>query len=393
MPSRSRRGSNRGSAARDERRYAAQDEAGRLPLNRIPPGSCSRQRPREHGGLEPWRAALAELGLTLQDVEAHEPEPAVGNGGLARLAACFLDSLATHGIPRTGTASTTSSACSSRSSRAAGNASGPITGCPTATPGSSNAPTRLHRPAVRPHRARARRRRALQPPVGGRADPHGRALGPPHRRLRHAGGECAAALYTARPSDEFDMAIFNAGDYIRAVERKVLSETVSKVLYPSDTVRRGRELRLVQEYFLVACALRDVVRRHQATFGTFDAFAEKVAIQMNDTHPALAVAELMRILVDEHGASGTGLGDDAGRVRLHQPHAAARGARAVADRPVRARAAPPPADHLTSQPPAAAARPGPVSRRRGARAADVAHRGGPRAARAHGPPRSPAATR
>jgi starch phosphorylase len=97
------------------------------------------------------------------------------------------------------------------------------------------------------------------------------------------------------------MAIFNAGDYIRAVERKVLSETVSKVLYPSDTVRHGRELRLVQEYFLVACALRDVVRRHEATFGTFDNFAGKVAIQMNDTHPALAVAELMRILVDEQG--------------------------------------------------------------------------------------------
>ena len=111
----------------------------------------------------------------------------------------------------------------------------------------------------------------------------------------------ALRLYTARPSDEFDMAIFNAGDYIRAVEQKMLSETISKVLYPSDTVRRGRELRLVQEYFLVACALRDIVRRHQATFGTFDDFADKVAIQMNDTHPALAVAELMRILVDEHG--------------------------------------------------------------------------------------------
>ena len=95
------------------------------------------------------------------------------------------------------------------------------------------------------------------------------------------------------------MAIFNAGDYIKAVERKVLSETVSKVLYPSDTVRHGRELRLVQEYFLVACALRDIVRRHHAVFGTFDNFADKVAIQLNDTHPALAVAELMRILVDE----------------------------------------------------------------------------------------------
>src|SRR5207248_3929382 len=111
-------------------------------------------------------------------------------------------------------------------------------------------------------------------------------------------------LYSARSSFEFDMQIFNTGDYIRAVEQKIGSETVSKVLYPSDTVEAGKELRLLQEYFLTACALRDIVRRYMLTHRSFEAFPAKVAIQMNDTHPALAVAELMSILGHENDQSG-----------------------------------------------------------------------------------------
>jgi starch phosphorylase len=107
-------------------------------------------------------------------------------------------------------------------------------------------------------------------------------------------------LYSARGMQEVDMKIFNEGDYLTAVQQKVISETISKVLYPSDWVAAGRELRLVQEYFLVACALRDIVRRYQQGHGLFDLFPDKVAIQLNDTHPALTVAELMRILVDEN---------------------------------------------------------------------------------------------
>src|SRR5262249_26979741 len=93
---------------------------------------------------------------------------------------------------------------------------------------------------------------------------------------------------------------FNEGDYIHAVEQKVVSETISKVLYPSESVAAGRELRLVQEYFLVACAVRDMVRRYLQNHDRFDSFPDKVAVQLNDTHPALTVAELMRILVDEN---------------------------------------------------------------------------------------------
>src|SRR5205085_6415258 len=100
-------------------------------------------------------------------------------------------------------------------------------------------------------------------------------------------------LYSARASDEFDIEIFNAGDYIKAVQHKISTEAISKILYPSDAVQSGRELRLQQEYFLVACAVADIVRSYRNTHDSFDNFSNKVAIQMNDTHPALAVAELM----------------------------------------------------------------------------------------------------
>ena len=108
-------------------------------------------------------------------------------------------------------------------------------------------------------------------------------------------------LFSARSSDEFDMQIFHQGDYLRAVQQKIASEIISKVLYPSDAVEAGRELRLVQEYFLVACAIRDIFRRYLKSHTTFEAFPTQVAIHLNDTHPALAVAECMRMLLDEHG--------------------------------------------------------------------------------------------
>jgi len=106
-------------------------------------------------------------------------------------------------------------------------------------------------------------------------------------------------LFSARSSDEFDVGIFNSGDYIRAVQDQIGTEAISKILYPSDVVASGRELRLLQEYFLVGCSMRDIIKRYKDAHDSFDQFATKVAIQMNDTHPALTVAELMRVLVDE----------------------------------------------------------------------------------------------
>jgi len=110
-------------------------------------------------------------------------------------------------------------------------------------------------------------------------------------------------LFSARSSERFDMQVFNTGDYLKAVEQKIYSETICKVLYPSDSLESGKELRLIQEYFLVACSLRDIVRQYLKNHKTFSQFSSKAAIQLNDTHPALSVSELMRLLVDEHHLS------------------------------------------------------------------------------------------
>jgi starch phosphorylase len=107
--------------------------------------------------------------------------------------------------------------------------------------------------------------------------------------------------WAAKSSREFDLDYFNHGDYVRAVEDKNRTENLSRVLYPKDDVFQGRELRLKQEYFLVSATLQDALRRYRKDHETFDAFPDKAAIQLNDTHPALAIAELMRILVDREG--------------------------------------------------------------------------------------------
>jgi starch phosphorylase len=246
-----------------------------------------------------YRRALSNLGADLEAVEESEEDAALGNGGLGRLAACFLDSFATLGIP----------ACGYGINYEYGLFKQEIDngyqkekldnwlaqGTPWEIPRPDN---------------------ACLVPLYGRIE-HGidrkggynpmwmewRVLiGIPHDMLISGyGGRTVTILrlYAARSSREFDMQIFNDGDYFKAVEQKIASETVSKVLYPSDAIVAGRELRLVQEYFLVACAMRDIVRRFEQDHGRFQDFPAKVALQLNDTHPALAVAELMRILVDE----------------------------------------------------------------------------------------------
>jgi starch phosphorylase len=110
----------------------------------------------------------------------------------------------------------------------------------------------------------------------------------------------ALRLWQSRASEGFRLDVFNQGDYVRAVEEKNWAETITKVLYPSENSHAGKELRLLQEYFLVACSVRDATRRHLRRHKDLTNFASKNALQMNDTHPALAVAELMRLLVDEH---------------------------------------------------------------------------------------------
>ncbi len=108
-------------------------------------------------------------------------------------------------------------------------------------------------------------------------------------------------LWSAEAVNSFDFESFNVGDYYGAVAEKVASETISKVLYPNDSALQGKQLRLEQQYFFVSCALQDMLRIHRQTVANLSRFHEKYAVQLNDTHPALAVAELMRLLVDEHG--------------------------------------------------------------------------------------------
>ena len=112
-------------------------------------------------------------------------------------------------------------------------------------------------------------------------------------------------LWESRATIEFDLRTFNEGGYVDAVREKAISETITKVLYPSDSSESGKELRLVQQYFFVACSLKDIIRRYRRRnadghgLPDWDHFADKVAIQLNDTHPAVAIPELMRVLVDE----------------------------------------------------------------------------------------------
>jgi starch phosphorylase len=248
---------------------------------------------------ELYRQALGNLGADLEAVEESEADAALGNGGLGRLAACFLESLATLGMPGYGYGINYEYGLFKQEINNGYQLEKPDNWLAQGTPWEI-----------------ARPDESCLIPVYGRIE-HGVdrkgvynpmwmdwkvLIGVPYDMLIAGyGGHTVnfLRLYSARSSRDFDMQIFNDGDYFKAVEQKIASETVSKVLYPSDALVAGQELRLVQEYFLVACAVRDIVRRFQQTHESFREFPAKVAIQLNDTHPALTVVELLRILVDE----------------------------------------------------------------------------------------------
>jgi glycogen phosphorylase len=253
------------------------------------------------GLLESMRGALSGLGLDLSDLLAQEPDAGLGNGGLGRLAACFLDSMATLSLPSYGYGIRYEFGIFDQEIRDGWQVERPEQWL------------RLGNPWEIP-------RPEYTVPVGfyGRTE---KGLGPDGRlRVRWVdarqvlgmpydlpvvgyrnGTVNILRLWRARASEELDLTDFNAGDYLRAVEEKDLSESISKVLYPNDVTVMGKELRLQQQYFFVACSVHDIVNRHILVHGDLDGFADKVAIQLNDTHPAIAIAELMRVFVDEHG--------------------------------------------------------------------------------------------
>jgi glycogen phosphorylase len=249
---------------------------------------------------EACRAVLAEFGVNLEDVLEVEPDAGLGNGGLGRLAACFLESLATLGMPGFGYGIDYEYGMFKQEI---------VGGFQREKPDqwkSEGTPFYVERPldvCAIPLYGRLQSSRDSQ---GNRRQSWVDSkivIGVPND-MPVAGYNGATVnflrLFTARASEDFDIEIFNRGDYIRAIEQKIASENISRVLYPSDSVLSGKELRLTQEYFLVACALRDILRHYVSNHTSFDDLPGKVAVQMNDTHPSLCVAELMRLLVDDH---------------------------------------------------------------------------------------------
>jgi len=243
--------------------------------------------------------ALRELGFELESIEEEEWDAGLGNGGLGRLASCFLDSMATLQLPAYGYGIRYDYGIFLQTI---------VDGYQREEADNwmrEGTPWEIQRPEVL-YPIRFRGRSEVY------SDPRG------DLRRRWVDTDCVLAmasdllipgfgnnyvtnmrLWVAKSSQEFELQDFNQGDYTGAVEKKVLSENISKVLYPSDEIESGRALRLTQQYFFVSATLQDILRRFRKQHRDWSSFPEFVAIQLNDTHPTVAIPELMRILVDE----------------------------------------------------------------------------------------------
>jgi starch phosphorylase len=252
------------------------------------------------GITEQVRQAMSELGVNLDEVLEQEEEPGLGNGGLGRLASCFQDSLASLGVPAIGYGIRYEFGIFDQTI---------VDGWQVEV---TDKWLRFGNPWEIPHPEIA-----YDVPFGGhtevRTDEQGRyrvrwvpdtvvkgvAYDTPI--LGYRATACnRLRLWKAEAVESFDFAAFNQGDYYQAVEDKMFSENITKVLYPNDEVAQGKTLRLQQQFFFVTCSLQDMIRVHRLLGRSLDRFHEKWAIQLNDTHPAIAVAELMRLLVDVH---------------------------------------------------------------------------------------------
>ena len=253
------------------------------------------------GVKEAVREALAELGVDLEAVRAQEPDAALGNGGLGRLAACYIESMASVGVAAHGYGIRYENGLFRQSIGlgfwqqewpedwlALGN------------------PWEFRRPEL-----------TFEVGFGGSVAVEQEDGSPRYRwqpgetmfalaydtPIVGAGGRRVNTLrlWSARASNPLRLEEFNRGDHVGALADRVRSEAISRVLYPSDETPAGLELRLRQEFFFVSASLQDMIRRHRSHYDDLGNFADKVAIQLNDTHPAIGIAELMRLLVDVHG--------------------------------------------------------------------------------------------
>ncbi len=253
------------------------------------------------GIFDAARAAMAELGLNLDLLMEQEAEPGLGNGGLGRLAACFMDSLATLEIPAIGYGIRYEFGIFDQVIR----------------DGWQHEVSDTWLRHGNPWELR-RSRTCFDVGIGGHTECVRNEAG--QQRVRWVPAEIIRGvandtpvlgfgvnsanmlrLWSAESPDSFDFHAFNQGDYYGAVHQKIRSETISKVLYPNDEPETGKRLRLIQQYFFVSCSLQDMLRIYQRTGTSLTRFHEKFVVQLNDTHPAVAVPELMRLLLDEHG--------------------------------------------------------------------------------------------
>lgn len=248
------------------------------------------------------REALADFGVDMAALAEREPDAALGNGGLGRLAACFLDSMATLGVPGMGYGIRYEYGMFRQRI---------VDGQQVETPDywlTRGNPWEFQRPEVN-YRVRfgghVQKREGKNAPYGAAdwVDTHD-VLAVAYDTIIPGYGTQATntlRLWSARATEEIDLSAFNRGNYMAAVESKNHSENVSRVLYPDDSTPSGRELRLHQEYFFCSASVQDLLRRYLRNHTSFDQLSEKVSIHLNDTHPVLAVPELMRLLLDEHG--------------------------------------------------------------------------------------------
>ena len=253
------------------------------------------------GIVDSARQGARDLGIDLEAIFAEEPEPGLGNGGLGRLAACYLDSLATLSIPAIGYGIRYEHGIFEQSI----DDGWQVEDCDLWL--SHGNPWEIPRYHLRypvqfgghtePYTDEHGRFRVRWVP---RIDLYGIAYDTPILGFG-VDNTNLLRLWHATAGKSFDLRAFHQGDYYGAVHAKVAAENITKVLYPNDEPEVGKELRLKQQYFFVSCSLQDMIRLHLQDAETLEDFHEKFSAQLNDTHPAIAVAELMRLFVDEHG--------------------------------------------------------------------------------------------
>lgn len=252
------------------------------------------------GLYEPVRQAVEQSGLKLEPLLAQEEEPGLGNGGLGRLAACYMDSLATLEIPALGYGIRYEFGIFDQEIRDGWQVEMTDKWLQFGNPWEIARPEFSTCVGFGGHTETYVNHKNLYQV---RWVPDQLVKGIPYDTPILGYGVNTAntlRLWKAEAPESFDFEAFNSGDYYGAVNQKVISENLTKVLYPNDASMQGKQLRLEQQYFFVSCALQDMIRLHLAAGGQLEKFHEKFAVQLNDTHPAVGVAELMRLLIDEH---------------------------------------------------------------------------------------------